>query len=196
MTDQATSPPQTAAPRAKRWPYILPLVVLLGLGGIFAQRLLDVENGIDPSVIPTVLLNTPMPAFDLPALPGRGEALKSDDLKGQVSLINFWGSWCVTCAYEHPVLLEIAASGDVPIHGVDWRDDPALGLKWLTQRGDPYAKIGMDPQSKTAIAFGVVAAPETFLIDKQGVIRYKQSGPITREDWKNKIQPLIAQLKK
>jgi cytochrome c biogenesis protein CcmG, thiol:disulfide interchange protein DsbE len=196
MADTTTSPARSAAPRGNRWPFVLPLVVLLVLGGIFAKRLLDVENGVDPSVIPTVLLNTPMPSFDLAALPGRGEALKSDDLKGQVFLLNFWGSWCVTCAYEHGMLLDIAASGDVPIHGVAWRDDPALSLKWLAQRGDPYAKVGQDPQSKTAIAFGVVAAPETFLIDKQGIIRYKQAGPITPEDWHNKIQPLIAQLKK
>ncbi len=196
MTETVPSSAQSPAPRGKRWPYVLPLVILLALGGIFAKRLLDVENGVDPSLIPTVLLNTPMPSFDLPALPGRGEALKSDDLKGQVFLINFWGSWCIACAAEHAMLLDIAASGDAPIHGVDWRDEPALGLKWLTQRGDPYAKVGQDPQSKTAIAFGVVAAPETFLIDKQGVIRYKQTGPITQEDWHKKIQPLIAQLKK
>jgi cytochrome c biogenesis protein CcmG/thiol:disulfide interchange protein DsbE len=141
-----------------------------------------------------VLLNTPMPAFDLPPLPGRGEGLRSEDLKGQVSLINIWGSWCVACLSEHPVLIEIAKSGVVPIHGVAWRDDPERSLAWLAKHGDPYAKIGQDPQSKIAIAFGVVAAPETFLIDKQGVIRYKQTGPITPADWRNKIRPLIVQL--
>lgn len=194
MTDSATS--QSTATRASRWPYVLPLVAILALGGIFGKRLLDVEQGLDPALLPTVLVNTPMPAFDLPALPGRGEALKSEDLKGEVSLINVWGSWCVACLYEHPVLLEIAKSGEVPIHGIAWRDDPDRSLAWLAKHGDPYSKIGQDPKSTAAIAFGVVAAPESFLIDKQGVIRYKQNGPITPEDWRNKIRPLIAQLKK
>ncbi len=180
----------------KRWPYILPLVAVLALGGIFAKRMVDIENGTDPSLIPTVLLDTPIPAFDLPPLPNRGEALRSEDLKGQVSLVNFWGSWCIACVSEHPALLAIAKEGDVPIHGVAWRDDPNKSLAWLAQRGDPYATVGQDPDSKTAIAFGVVAAPETFLVDKQGVIRYKQTGPITAADWKNKIKPLIAELKK
>ena len=193
MTDSAA--PQIA-PRAKRWPYVLPLLVILALGGIFGKRLLDVEQGLDPSLIPTVLLNTPMPAFDLPPLPGRGEALRSEDLKGEVSLINVWGSWCIACLAEHPMLLDIATSGEVPIHGIAWRDEADRSLAWLAERGDPYTKIGQDPRSKAAIAFGVVAAPETFLVDKQGVIRYKQTGPITREDWQTKIKPLIAQLKK
>ncbi len=186
----------TTPSAAKRWPYLIPLVAVLALGGVFTKRLLDVERGLDPSLIPTVLLDTPMPAFDLPPLPGRGDGLRSDELMGEVSLINVWGSWCVACLAEHPVLIEIAKSGDVPIHGIAWRDDPAKSLAWLDKQGDPYDKIGQDPQSKAAIAFGVVAAPETFLIDKQGVIRYKQTGPISLEDWRNKIQPLIAQLKK
>jgi len=193
MTD--TSPPQDT-PAGKRWPYILPLVAVLALGGVFAKRLLDVEKGADPSLIPTVLLNTPMPSFDLPPLPGRGEALVSEDLKGEVSLVNIWGSWCVACVAEHPMLLEIQRSGEVPIHGIAWRDQPDRSLAWLAKHGDPFTKVGQDPNSKAAIAFGVVAAPETFVIDKQGVIRYKQTGPITRDDWDNKIRPLIAQLKK
>ena len=185
-----------AAARPKRWPYILPLVAILALGAVFGKRLLDVERGLDPSLIPTVLLDTPMPAFDLPPLPDRGEGLNSEALKGQVYLVNFWGSWCVACLAEHPMLLKIKESGDIPIHGIAWRDDPDRSLGWLAKHGDPYAKIGQDPHSKTAIAFGVVAAPETFLVDANGVIRYKQTGPITAEDWNGKIKPLIAQLKK
>lgn len=185
----------SVTPLARRWPYILPLVMLLALGGVFAKRLLDVGQGRDPNLIPTVLLNTPLPEFDLEPLPGRGEALRSTDLKGEVSLVNIWGSWCVACLSEHPLLMQIAKNGEVPIHGIAWRDEPAKSLAWLNRHGDPYAKIGQDPHSKAAIAFGVVAAPETFVIDKQGVIRYKQTGPISADDWRDKIKPLIEQLK-
>lgn len=186
----------TSSAKPKRWPYILPLVAIVALGAVFGKRLLDVERGLDPSLIPTVLLDTPMPTLDLPPLPGRGEGLNSEALKGQVYLVNVWGSWCVACLAEHPLLLKIKQSGEIPIHGVAWRDDPDRSLAWLAKHGDPYDKIGQDPHSKAAIAFGVVAAPETFLVDKQGVIRYKQTGPITPEDWNGKIKPLIAQLKK
>jgi len=196
MTESSLPTQQPAPPAARRWPYIIPLVAILALGGVFTKRLLDVERGLDPNLIPTVLLNTPLPTFDLPPLPGRGVALRSEELKGEVSLINIWGSWCVACLYEHPVLIEIAASGEVPIHGIAWRDDPAKSLAWLDKHGDPFNKVGQDPSSKAAIAFGVVAAPETFLVDKQGVIRYKKTGPITRDDWDTTIRPLIAQLKK
>src|SRR5215213_9869374 len=103
---------------AKRWPFVIPLAVIAILIAIFGKRLSDTQHGVDPAVIPTVLLDTPMPAFDLPPLPGRGEALTSEALKGQVTLINFWGSWCVACLSEHPTLMEIAKSGEIAIHGV------------------------------------------------------------------------------
>lgn len=187
----------TTAPRAraKRWPYIIPLIAVLALGGVFAKRLLDVENGVEVSALPPVLLDTPAPSFDLEPLPGYAQGLKSEDLKGQVYLINFWGSWCATCLYEHPVLLKVAAAGDVPVYGVAWRDTPEKSLAWLAERGDPYARIGQDPNSKAAIAFGVAQAPESFLVDAQGVIRYKQSGAISLRDWQTRIQPLAAMLK-
>jgi cytochrome c biogenesis protein CcmG/thiol:disulfide interchange protein DsbE len=183
------------ARRAARWPYLLPLVVIAGLGAIFGKRLMDLEGGVDSKVIPTVLLNTPAPALDLPALPGFGEDVTAADLKGRVTLVNFFGSWCIACVAEHPILMEIARSGEVPIIGVDWRDTPEQGAAWLEKHGNPYTKIGQDPRSRAAIDFGVVAAPESFLIDANGVIRYKQPGVITREDWNAKIRPLIAQLK-
>jgi cytochrome c biogenesis protein CcmG/thiol:disulfide interchange protein DsbE len=192
MTD--TAAPQ--APKVKRWPYLLPLAVVAVLAGLFGKRLLDVEHGIDPGLIPTVLLDTPAPILDLPALPGRGEALRSDDFKGQVTLVNFWGSWCIACVAEHPMLLEIAKSGVVKIQGVAWRDEPDASLAWLAKHGDPFDKIGQDPGSHAAIAFGVVAAPESFVIDKNGVIRYKEPGIITREKWLTRIKPLIEQLNK
>jgi cytochrome c biogenesis protein CcmG/thiol:disulfide interchange protein DsbE len=153
-----------------------------------------VAGGVDPKSIPTVLLNTPAPDLDLPALPGHS-GVTSADLKGRVTLVNFFGSWCATCVEEHPVLLEIAKSGQVPLIGVAWRDAPEATTKWLAKYGDPFERIGQDPKSLAAIDFGVVAAPESFLIDANGIIRYKQAGPISVEDWKNKILPLIAKLK-
>ena len=186
---------EAAVKKVNRWPFVLPLVVVAVLGGIFVKRLADVEQGVDPKSIPTVLANTPAPAFDLPPLPGRGEALRSEDLKGQVTLINFWGSWCVACVAEHPMLLEIAKSGVVKIQGIAWRDDPTDSLAWLAKHGDPFDRVGQDPRSRAAIDFGVVAAPESHVIDKQGIIRYKESGIITRDKWQNTIKPLIEKLK-
>ena len=191
MTDHSASPP-----RINRWPYILPLVIVLALGGVFAKRLSDVSGGYDPLDIPTVLLNTPAPAFDLPPLPGYGEAFTTADLKGKVSLINIWGSWCAACTVEHPLLMEIAKSGEIPIYGIAWRDQPDRSIAWLQRHGNPYTKIGQDPKSQAIINLGVVAAPESFLIDKEGVIRYKVAGIITRDEWREEIQPLIAQFNK
>lgn len=179
----------------KRWPYLIPLALVLALFGVFGKRLLDVASGVEVSALPTVLLNTPVPDFDLAPLPGNAEGLKSADLKGQVYLVNFWGSWCGTCLYEHPVLLNIAKSGEVPLYGIAWRDIPEKSVAWLAERGDPYVKIGQDPNSKTAIAFGVAMAPETFLVDKKGIIRYKQPGMITAEAWRESILPKIKELK-
>jgi cytochrome c biogenesis protein CcmG, thiol:disulfide interchange protein DsbE len=191
MTDTAVH-----LPRAKRWPYLIPLAVVLALGGVFAKRLMDISGGYDPKVIPTVLLNTPAPEFDLPPLPGHGEAFTTADLKGKVSLVNIWASWCAACTVEHPLLMEIAKSGEVPIYGIAWRDNPERSIAWLQKYGNPYAKIGQDQNSATIISLGVTAAPESFLIDKQGVIRYKVSGIITSDEWREKIQPLIAELNK
>ena len=179
-----------------RWPYLIPLMIILVLGGIFGKRLLDIQQGKDVSLVPTVLLDTPVPMINLPPLPGRGEGLTTTDLKGEVSLVNIWGSWCIACLSEHPLLLSIKEEDYVPVHGIAWRDDPEQSLKWLARHGDPYSKIGQDSQSEAAIAFGVTAAPETFVIDANGIIRYKKTGPITPEDWRYIIKPLISELNK
>jgi cytochrome c biogenesis protein CcmG/thiol:disulfide interchange protein DsbE len=164
---------------------------------VFAKRLLDVEHGADPHLLPSVLLDTPVPTFSLTPLPGRATEASAPfttaDLKGQVSLLNVWGSWCVACLQEHPNLMKLAEQG-VVIHGIDWRDTPARGAAWLRDHGDPYAHVGQDPDSTTAIALGVTGAPETFVVDANGVIRYKQIGPITPDVWRSTIQPLMAKL--
>lgn len=191
MSDTTHNP----TPRPRRWPYIIPLVTILALGAVFGKRLADVGSGVEVNAIPTVLLNTPVPDIDLPPLPGHAEGIRTADLKGQVYLINFWGSWCGTCVYEHPVLLDIAKSGELPVYGVAWRDKPEKSQAWLDKYRDPFTRVGQDPNSKAAIAFGVAKAPESFLVDKQGVIRYKQPGPILPQAWRTDLLPKVKQLK-
>ena len=184
-----------AVVKQTRWTTLLPIIILVALVGVFAKRLIDVQSGQDPNLVPTVLLNTPVPPIDLPPLPQRGLGLKTEDLKQAVSLVNVWGSWCVACLAEHPLLMDLAAQTELSLHGIAWRDDPKASLRWLARNGDPYDLIGQDPVSEAAIAFGVTGAPETFVIDGNGFIRYKHTGPITQEAWQNTIAPLIDKLR-
>jgi len=178
-----------------RWTTLLPIIIFVVLVGIFSKRLIDVQSGQNPNSVPTVLLDTPVPLINLPPLPQRGPGLKTEDLKQGVSLVNIWGSWCVACLAEHPLLMGLAAENEFSLHGIAWRDDPNASLRWLARNGDPYDLIGQDPVSEAAIAFGVTGAPETFVVDGAGLIRYKHTGPITREAWQNTIAPLIASLR-
>ena len=138
-----------------------------------------------------------VPEFSLQPILGRDEnGFKSTDLPGQVSLVNVFGSWCVACQVEHPFLMKIKQRGLVPVHGIDWREvEKTAGPDWLKRYGDPYTLVGDDPVSRAAIAFGVTGAPETFLIDQKGVIRYKHIGPINQKSWDEIIYPLIQKLR-
>lgn len=168
-----------------------PTLVFIALIGLFASRLHQ-----DPSALPSVLLDTPVAPFSLEALPGRDRPLSSDVLHGQVSLLNIFGSWCVACREEHEFLMTLRAQGDVPVHGIDWRErSPADGVRWLEKHGDPYDHIGQDPDSRTAIALGVTGAPETFIIDAAGIIRYRHAGVLTPEIWKATLKPLVEKLR-
>lgn len=193
MSDHRHDTDNTA--KNRRWIALIPVVVVALLVGAFAKRLADVQGGLDPSMVPTVLLNTPAPDFDLPPLPRRGQGLATRDLKGEVSLVNIWGSWCIACLAEHPLLMDMAQDDSIPIHGIAWRDDPEASVRWLARNGDPYERIGQDPVSEAAIAFGVTGAPETFIVDANGVIQYKHIGPITQDVWAETIAPLIAELR-
>lgn len=176
----------------KRLVYFLPLIVLVVLGGFFLKGF-----DLDPRALPKMLEGQPVPEFDLKPIKGRDKGFKSTDLPGQVSLVNVFGSWCVSCQVEHPFLMEIKKKGLVPIHGIDWREkNPDDGPRWLTRYGDPYTLVGDDPESKAAIAFGVSGAPESFLVDKQGVVRYKHVGPVTPDAWEKILWPLIQELRK
>jgi len=175
----------------RRLLYLLPVAVL-GVMALFFMRGLH----MDPRLIPSVLINKPVPQMNLSPLPGRGDTgLSTADLKGRVTLVDIYGSWCISCLEEHPTLLLIKQSGVVPIEGIDWDDDPAKGAAWLKKNGDPYDKVGMDPApGYTSVNFGVTGAPESFLVDKTGIIRMKYIGPITPEVWEKQLLPKIREL--
>ena len=176
----------------KRLPYLLPLFMFLVLVVYFFVGL-----GKDPREIPSVLIDRPVPMFQLPPLQGFDHGLASDDLKGQVSLVNIFGSWCVACQIEHPFLMTLRARNVVPIHGIDWREkDREAGPAWLARHGNPYTRVGDDRDSRVAIDFGVTGAPETFIVDAKGVIRYKHVGPITPEVWETKLWPIVQALRR
>jgi len=152
--------------------------------------------GRDPREVPSPLIDKPAPAFKLAQLQAPGETLSVADLKGKVWLFNVWASWCVSCKAEHPLLVQLAAQKMVPVIGLDYKDQPADGRAWLTQRGDPYTTSLVDLDGRTGIDYGVYGVPETFVIDKNGVIRYKQIGPLTVEALQEKILPLVRDLQR
>jgi cytochrome c biogenesis protein CcmG/thiol:disulfide interchange protein DsbE len=178
----------------RRLKYLLPVAVFAVLALFFVKGLT-----LDPRTIPSVLIDRPVPEMNLAPLPGRpaGSGLSTADLKGKVSLVNIYGSWCIACVQEHPFLVEIKRKGIVPIYGIDWRDDPVMGAAWLKKHGDPYDRVGADPApGRTAVDFGVTGAPESFIVDKAGIIRYKHIGPIGPEAWEKTLLPIIRELQK
>ncbi len=170
--------------------FLLPLVVFLGIAGFLMKGL-----WLDPREIPSPLIDKPAPEFRLESLGSPGKFVTPKDMLGKVWLLNFWGSWCVACREEHPLLVEFARSGAAPVVGVDYKEeDRTSGQRWLQQLGDPFAACGFDPLGRVSIDYGVYAAPETFLIDKQGVVRFKQIGPVTPELIQEKLMPMIRRL--
>ncbi len=167
---------------------LIPLVLFLGLVVFLFAGLRR-----DPSVIPSPLIDKPAPSFRVPQLIEPAKTFSVESMRGKVWVLNFWGTWCVTCREEHPWLIEFAKSG-VPIYGIDYKDDQAKAKQWLNELGNPYTLVGFDVDGRVAIDYGVYAAPESFLIDKTGVIRYKKIGPITQEDWNKDILPLARKL--
>lgn len=149
---------------------------------------------LDPHLIPSALLNSPSPQFSLNSLTGSQQKFDNEDLLGHVSLVNVWASWCDTCLEEEPVLLEIAQSNKVKLYGINYKDQNSAALKWLSQYGNPYQKIGTDHDGAVGINWGVYGTPETFVLDKKGIIRYKYIGAITDEVWQDKLLPIINQL--
>lgn len=165
----------------------LPIAVFVALA-----VLLFIGLGLDPKIVPSPLIDKPAPAFELPELRTAGATVRSADLKGRPYLLNVWGSWCVACRDEHPVLMAFARENDLPLIGLNWKDDPETALRWLQRFGDPYDAIAVDAEGDTAIDLGVYGAPETFLVDADGVIRYKKIGPLSMDDIRTEILPRIG----
>src|SRR5215471_6778288 len=173
----------------------IPLVLFVGL---VAFLLIGLHR--DPHEIPSPLINKPAPAFQLPQLNDPAKTVSTADMRGKVYVLNFWGSWCIACREEHPLLVQYSRSNVVPIIGVDYKyanddsDERAAAKQFLSQLGNPYSQVIYDHDGSTSIDYGVYGAPESFLIDKNGIIRFKQIGPITEDVWNNKIVPLAKQL--
>lgn len=148
----------------------------------------------DPHEVPSPLVNKAAPAFQLPQLQDPTKTFSAEQMRGKVWLLNVWASWCVACRDEHPLLLQYARTGAIPIYGMDYKDERAAALELLAQDGDPYVLTASDADGRVAIDYGVYGAPESYLIDRNGVIRFKQIGPITEDVWQNKIVPLANKL--
>lgn len=170
-----------------RWRNFLPLIVAALLAAVLFAGL-----GLDPKIVPSALIDKPVPQFDLPPLPGKEPGLIAADLaKGGITLVNVWASWCGPCRIEHPQLMELAKIAGVRMIGLNYKDKPANALAFLQQLGDPFASVGADRTGRVAIEWGVYGVPETFLIDGRGRIVMKHVGPLRPEDISEKILPAI-----
>jgi len=168
----------------KRYPFALPLA---GFALLLVVLIAGLVHLPQKGLIPSPLIGKAAPQFSLPSLFSAQSAVDTSQLKGHWSLVNVWGSWCATCRDEHPTLLMIKREGRVPIIGIDWNDDPADAMNWLGQLGNPYSEIGEDRNGRVAIDWGVYGAPESFLINPQGMIVYKQIGEITPQIWREEF---------
>lgn len=169
--------------------FLLPLAVFVALV-IF----LGVGLRLNPREVPSPLIGKPVPVFEVTQLHEPDKTISSRDMAGQVWLLNVWASWCVSCRQEHPVLMDFAKLNVVPIIGLNYKDVRKDGTEWLRQFGNPYRVSAFDKDGRVGIDFGVYGVPETFVIDKQGVIRYKHIGPVTPEVITEKFLPLIKEL--
>ncbi len=163
---------------------------------IFALVVTFLYKGLDlnPREVPSPLIDKPAPAFALQRLDEPAKTVSEKDLRGQVWILNVWASWCVSCLQEHPLLVEFSKSGLAPIYGLNYKDRKPEADAWLDKHGNPYTLSLMDPDGKVGIDYGVYGVPETYVIDKQGVIRFKQIGPVDPGVLRNKIAPLVKQL--
>ncbi|MCX7897131.1 MAG: DsbE family thiol:disulfide interchange protein [Rhodocyclaceae bacterium] len=169
--------------------FLLPLAIFIVLVALLAVGLT-----LNPREVPSPLIGKPAPAFSARLLSDPEKTFTPQDFVGKVWLLNVWASWCVSCREEHPLLIEFAQQGKAPIVGLNYKDKREDAQRWLARFGDPYVLSVVDAEGRIGIDYGVYGVPETFLIDKQGIIRYKQIGPITPDALNKKILPLIDEL--
>jgi cytochrome c biogenesis protein CcmG/thiol:disulfide interchange protein DsbE len=168
--------------------FLLPLIIFTLIGCILWRGL-----KLHPGQIPSPLINKAAPEFNLPDLL-TSNRVTTQALQGHVTLLNVWATWCQACAQEHDYLVDLANNAGVIFYGLNYKDDPAAAKNWLREHGNPYQLIGIDDKGNVAIDWGVYGAPETFIVDKHGIVRYKQIGPITPEVWAQTLKPLIDKL--
>ena len=172
---------------------VIPLLVFLVMAGLFLFVLQKIDKGeYDPRDIPTEFIGKQVPAFDLPNLLDDADRVKAADYKGKPWLLNIWGTWCAQCWVEHDYLVFLSRQG-IPIIGINWRDDAGDAKAMLTQKGNPFAEVGFDPKSDAVIDLGVYGAPETFLVDADGIIRVKHKGAMAPQVWEEKFQSYFVQ---
>lgn len=175
-----------------------PLPPALAVLAAFAAIVVVLTIGLtlNPREVPSPLIGKAVPDFDLPPVRGRVLGLSSADLKGEVSVVNVFASWCVPCREEHPVFLQMRREGLVPIHGLNYKDRPEDAERWLNELGDPFTRTGADLDGRVAIDWGVYGVPETFVIDREGRIAYKRIGPVTPELLEKTLRPLVKELRR
>ena len=169
--------------------YLIPLFAFMVLAAFLLVGLT-----LNPRQVPSPLINKPAPKFQLDQLHEPDKNMSSDDNLGKVWILNVWASWCVACRDEHPLLVQLAKSGIVPVYGLNYKDERSTALQWLKRYGDPYAISIVDIDGKVGIDYGVYGVPETYVIDKKGIIRHKQIGPVTVDSLEKTIIPLIKEL--
>lgn len=174
----------------RQWRFAIPGLVVLLLIGLLAFGLTQ-----DPSELPSVLIDRPAPEFAVPSLQDSDRMVTSEELTGEVTLFNVWASWCVACRAEHELIEELAERAEVPVYGLNYKDRRSDALRWLERYGDPFAASAYDPEGKVGIEYGLSGVPETFVVDREGVIRYKQIGPVDRQTLEETLLPLLRRLK-
>jgi cytochrome c biogenesis protein CcmG/thiol:disulfide interchange protein DsbE len=168
------------------WRYVVPLAIFVVIGIFFYRGL-----SLNPNYVPSPLVGKPTPVFSLPSVIDPDAIVSSETLRGQVALVNVWGTWCVECRHEHGFLVELARAG-MPIYGLNVKDDRAAAIEWLARLGDPYVSSAFDPEGKAAVDWGVTGAPETFLIGG-GTILHKHISPLTPQVWQRDFLPLLRE---
>jgi len=169
--------------------HLVPLGIFLAISVFLAIGLT-----LDSHRVPSPLIGKPIPTFSLPSVASAAQTVRPADFRGEVWLLNVWATWCVSCRAEHEVLLKAARQHGLRIVGLDYKDERDAAKDWLRQRGDPYTVIAFDARGKAGLDLGVYGVPETYVIDRQGIIRHKFIGPLTGEDVRDTLLPLVQRL--